>query len=126
MSFDLAIWSSNRPLTAAETYPIYAALCDNDLSLLTPAPNGNEAIAAFLDGLGQTYPDLDTVPVSELKNCPWAFGFWPELLPRPCQFLHISWPWVAEVAPFVIHLAVKHHLVCYDPQTETISLPDFP
>lgn len=118
MSYDLAIWHSDEPLTADQADSIYGAIAEQPESAPVKA---HPSIAAFYADLCAKYPDLDTLAGEEIEASPWAGGF-----DRSDAFLMMNLSWgdrLEEAAAFVAELAAKHRLVCYDPQGQNVYLP---
>ena|SRR5208337_5302636 len=120
MSFDLGVWHSEVPLTNAQAAEIYVHLCQNWPYLKGESPS----IAAFYDDLIRRWPEIDTVPEEEIDNmnyCPWSCA-----LPHSGMAVVMAcvWSMAEEVEAFVKDLAKKHGLVLFDPQSDTVSLPE--
>jgi hypothetical protein len=120
MSFDLAVWHSDAPLTAREAAEVYVRLCKN----LPYLEGKSDAVAIFCDELTRRWPEIDAIPYQEIDNfelCPWACN-----LNRSGMAVVIScvWPMANKVNAFVGELAKRHSLVLYDPQAYRVDLPD--
>ncbi len=118
MSFDLGVWYSSRPFTAKEADERYVALSKNgDVTRLIEP---HQSVAEFVAALTAQYPQIDDVPEDKIDACPWTVEF---DLSKGHATMPIMWSRVDDVAPFVMELAEKHGLVCYDPQARKVYLP---
>ena len=116
MSFDLAVMNVPKSITSAEAGDLYAELCEGKVDVLSPSAN----IDSFYQELISKYPDIDSYSDDEVDNCPWSV----ELnISDGAVLMCMVWSRVEEVAPFVMNLAAKHNLACFDPQEDKISLP---
>lgn len=116
MSFDLAVMNLQEPITSAEAGDLYAELCEGNIDVVAPSEN----IDLFYQELTSKYPDIDSYSDDEVDSCPWSV----ELdVSDGAGVMCMVWSRVEEVAPFVMQLANKHRLACYDPQEEKIWLP---
>ena len=116
MSFDLAVMNVPKSITSAEASVLYAELCEGNVDVLSPSAD----IDSFYQELISTYPDIDSYSDDDVDDCPWSV----ELdVSDGAVLMCMVWSRVEEVAPFVMNLAAKHHLACFDPQEDKISLP---
>jgi len=118
MSFDLAAWQCDKPLTDGEAGAVYLKLCEE-----WPFLEGNSHnVDAFYRELIEKWPEIDTIPeerIGDFDFCPWS-----------CALSHSGmavvmacvWSKADEVAVFVGSLAQKHHLLLFDPQADRIVL----
>jgi hypothetical protein len=119
MSCDYGVWHSETSMTNEEAAKIYTGLCEQ-----WPFLEGeNRSVRAFYDELTRRWPELDTVPDEKIDDkdcCPWS-----------CAISHSGmavvtacvWPMADKVGSLVKHLATKHQLVFFDPQSERVHLP---
>lgn len=119
MSFDLAVWYSDQPLSDNEAEKIYLNLCEN-----WPFLEGSHtSVTEFYNELVQKWPEIDAIPeerVGDFEFCPWS-----------CALCHSGtaivtscvWPMADKVSDFVMDLAYDHDLVCFDPQARRVILP---
>lgn len=114
MSYDLAVWHSNRAVTIEEVASRYAAFCDRSLESESAAPTSS--IDAFVRDLTEKYSASGRCSEDDSGNSPWSSAF---DVAGDFAVVSISWSRVAEVVPFLIRLADKHGLICYDPQKES-------
>ncbi len=126
MSFDLGVWYSSQPLTAAEAEERYSALHGNENGNGNGMGNANgqaamdERLTRFVDELTSRYPQIDDVADDEIDACPWTLTF--EFSPTHVR-MPVMWARAEEIAPVVMEIADRHGLVCYDPQSRKIHLP---
>jgi hypothetical protein len=113
MSFDLCILGSDVPLTYDAALAIYFKLCAGD-QIRTKALSSVEAFGKELDKL---YPDIDSLPESEIDASPWSSGH-----DRSVSHLIVAIRWnrVEELEPIITRLARKHGLYCLDPQNRVL------
>lgn len=110
MSYDLCVFLADSPLTDDDAGERYQALVGVDGIVMDEL---NPAVAAFLADLKARHPDIDEVPESEVADNPWSGGFdvghdHVAMTIRPAR--------APEINPFVLELATRHGLVCFDPQ----------
>ncbi len=126
MSFDLSVWYSPRPLTAAEADELCSTFHGNASGNGNGNGNGNrqatpdERLTRFVDELTSRFPQIDDVADDEIEECPWNCAF--DLSPTHVR-IPIMWSRAEEVTSFVLALAGRHGLVCYDPQSRKVHLP---
>ena len=116
MSFDLAVMNIEQHISSEEAAKIYGELCEGNYDVLTPS----EKIDAFYQELIGQYPDIDSYSDDEVDDYPWSVEI---DISDGAVVLSMVWSRVEEVAPFVMHLAEKHGLACYDPQDDKVQLP---
>jgi hypothetical protein len=108
MTFDGAIWHSEISLSSGEASHIYASLCRGEIPGrgVTPSP----AVEAFHGELTGEWPEIESI-------CK---------LNRSGAYVVLSCEWskAEEVHLLLQHLAAKHGLVFFDPQSEEVYLPD--
>jgi hypothetical protein len=115
MSFDLAVISLEQAIDLVEAGNIYAELCDGNYEILGPSAK----IDAFYAELIGKYPDIDNYSDDEVDKCPWSVEI---DISDGAVVMCMVWSRVDEVAPYVINLAARHDLSCYDPQNEKLYL----
>jgi hypothetical protein len=74
-------------------------------------------LAAFLAELTERYPRLETLPEPERKDSPWN-GDISET--NGHAVIAMGGSHCAEAVEFIMELADKHGLVCFDPKTRSI------
>jgi hypothetical protein len=85
-----------------------------------PTPEPSSALIAFVDDLLARYPDLDELDDDKLDDNVWSDG--PLTGNIIGEFINIGilWSRYDVAALFVIEMAKKHQLFCYDPQSENL------
>jgi hypothetical protein len=106
MSFDLAVWHSASQFTADAAEEKYRQLCD------TRGTAGGPVVAAFHHALVEHYP--------EGPESPWSSGL---AVTTDAIVMSIVWPRAKEVLTFVLDLAERHGLVCFNPQEGVVHHP---
>ena len=119
MSYDLAVWHQPSKISNEDAGEIYAALCEEDLSGVSPYSK----IEAFYTELTSKHPEIADISDDDIDNhdlCPWscAFDRSPGHLIMCCV-----WPKAEYVADLVFNLAAEHELAVFDPQSESINFP---
>ena len=109
-TYDLGIWQSEGPVTAAQASHIYASFCrgENPPRAIRPSP----AVAAFYADLITQWPDDDSL---------WAA---PVNQDDARVLLSCHWSEAETVCAFVDRLANHHGLILFDPQAEEVYLPE--
>ena len=116
MSFDLAVMNIETPIGSEAAAEIYGELCEGNYDVLKPS----EKIDAFYRELIDKYPDIDSYSDDEVDDCPWSVEI---DVSDGAVVMCMVWSRVEEVAPFVMGLAERHGLACYDPQDNKLYLP---
>ena len=119
MSFDLGVWYSEKAVTPKQAGELYVSLCEGTIAL----EGQNQQICAFYDELTGKWPEIDKVPDEKIDD--------HDYCPRSCAIdrsgMHILlscvWSKAQDVAAFVEELALKHELLLYNPQQNTVTLP---
>jgi hypothetical protein len=106
MSFDLAFWHEDQPITAKHALQVYEEPCEGSGLLVTSDP----ALARFLRDLTRRYPPIGTYPEEQLDACPWSCEW--SVMPGSV-ILCMTWPRGRELAPLLIQLANQYDLLCY-------------
>lgn len=116
MSFDLCVWREQHPITAEYAAKVYAHLMDGHDDVVEPDPR----VLAFRDELAGRYPDLEALSVQELESSPWNMS--PDATSRRV-LLCMSWSSADEAVLFILELADRLGLVCFDPQGGQVHNP---
>ncbi|KAB2344300.1 hypothetical protein [Actinomadura rudentiformis] len=111
MSFDLAVWYEDAPITASAGLEKYRVFCDG---YLDDGQNGR--IVAFLADLASRFPGLKDDP----EDSPWSVEPW---VGHDHVLLNIRYPRAGEVEGVVRELAAEHELVLFNPQVATVRNP---
>ena len=112
MSFDLAVWKSEKRLTQPEALGIYKKLCEDEV---TSDVCRDERLMAFGRELLVRWPYDEDRP----EDCPFEDPYPSEAF----AILNIAWSQAEDVGPKVVTLALKHGLVCFDPQGGEVHQP---
>src|SRR5438876_901136 len=113
MSFDLAVWKSTRPLIVEEAQRLYEKLCEDEIpSEIKPCPEMRAFFAELMTRWPHDDPEADDCPFEDPRDS------------DVFQILCIAWSRVKEVAPEVIAIALKHGLICHDPQNGEVHQPE--
>ena len=111
MTYDLGAFGKQNSRDSIAS--LYIKACESKIVDIKPSPE----MVKFIEEMSRLYPDLDSVPESEIDNCPWACGFdqsdrhW--IAPMLFSF-------VENMVPKVIELARKCNVYIYDPQSDKI------
>ena len=119
MSFDLAVWYPDGPLSNEEAGERYARVCDGDTTGLLEHP----AVQAFYDELVARHPEIDDIPEERIDDhefCPWSVAM--DRSPGHVIMCCV-WSRAAYVREHVENLAAKHGLVLYNPQEGLAVFP---
>lgn len=106
MSYDLAVWRGRRPTDH------FSAANEFDERMDRPQTAPAKEIAEFLAELIRRYPD--TGPAAE--DSPWASTPLTSEVCGDLVYIPISVGSLDAVVPFVAEVAMRHGLVCFDPQ----------
>jgi len=120
MSFDLAVWHTEQPLTYEQASDIYLRLCEEWPYL----GGGNAAVQSFYEELIQHWPEIDSIPeekVGDFDVSPWSCALDHSGM---AVIMACVWPQASEVAEYVTALARKHGLLLFDPQARRVILPE--
>lgn len=111
MSFDLAVWEGERPVSDAEAAEAYARIMD-PLETAEPEPP-TPAITAFVQALLAHWPDIDVD-----ESSPWSASPLMGDASGSTFYTGVVWSRADEAGEFIAATARAHGLVCYDPQSE--------
>jgi hypothetical protein len=119
MSFDLAVWNTDKRLSNDEAGLLYRDLCESR----TDGVRAHPGIEAFYGELTAKHPEIDTVPddqIDDLDLCPWSIAH-----DRSQGHIIMCCVWSrAEYVRKLAHsLARKHGLAVFDPQESRVSYP---
>lgn len=124
MSYDLAVWVPARPLSAADSYRVYSALCGGHLDAVSDDLKPGAALINFYTELTARHPEIDDIPeerVDDHDYCPWSIAF-----DRSDRHIIMCCVWskAEYVDGLVKGLATKHGLAVFDPQSyQSTSTP---
>jgi hypothetical protein len=118
MSFDLVILSGARRLDADQARDAYERLCKG--AKWSSVVAKDDRVAQFVAALSGRWPDLDTLPKSEVDASPWSGGF--EVSPGHVVItMRFSAP--EAVVDFCSATALGLGLNVFDPQDGTLYSP---
>jgi hypothetical protein len=108
MTFDGGIWHSEVSVSSGEASRIYAGMCRGETAGRGVTPN--PAIDAFYEELIANWPEIESI-------CK---------LQRSASYVIFScnWSLAREVHVLFQHMATRHGLIFFDPQSEEVYLPD--
>ncbi len=119
MSFDLLVLSGAKQLDADEAREAYERLCEGaDWSAVLEE---DDRVAQFVAALSARWPDIDTLPESEVDASPWSGGL--EVSPAHV-ILTMRFSAADTVVEFCSASALKLGLYVFDPQDGTLYSPD--
>jgi hypothetical protein len=116
MSFDLAVWRENAPVTAPDAAKTYEQLRGGSRAGVA----SDSRVAAFYAQLTRRYPEPDALDERSRDSSPWAAAL--DVSPAHV-IMAIVGSRAGELIPFVRELAARHELVCFDPQQEVVHQP---
>lgn len=114
MSYDLAVWEGEDPADNNEAGSSFDELYERYLESEAVAVPPSPRIQAYGAALLQRYPD-------DAEDSPWASPPVMDEASGPIVYLLMSYSRAEEVSEYAAQLAREHGLVCFDPQSETLS-----
>ena len=115
MRLEIDVFFADTPLTDKDALERYDACCSG------PTSNGDTEsappLATFMAELTDRYPRLETLPEAEREDSPWS-GDISET--NGHALLAMSGSHCADAVEYIMELADKHGLVCFDPKTRSI------
>jgi len=119
VSFDLVVLSGARPLDADAARLAYEHLAEG--REWSAVLQKDDRIAQFVAALSARWPDIDTLPESEIEASPWSGGF--EVSPAHVA-LTMRYSVDDAVIQFCESTALKLGLNLFDPQDGTLYSPN--
>jgi hypothetical protein len=116
VSFDLYAWGSPQPATAKQAERICHELAAGN----SGSVNADARVRGFAQELLGRFPALESLADEELEASPWSMT--PEISASHV-IMTISESRAQEVAEFVLGLAARRVLVCFDPQASVAHNP---
>ncbi|MCW2915403.1 MAG: hypothetical protein JWN52_3471 [Actinomycetia bacterium] len=116
MSFDLYVWGSPQTATAEQAERICHELAAEN----TSSVSADARVQGFAQELLRRFPALESLTDAELEASPWSMT--PEISASHV-IMTISWSRAQELAEFVLALAARRGLVCFDPQASVVHNP---
>lgn len=114
MGYDLAVWHSEKKLTAAEAQKIYELLADGEPS---EDVKPDDRLKAFRDQVIAKYPPMDAVAEENADEATWSDESGGS---DAYMFLSIAYSKAEAMTEFIFATTKAHGLVCYDPQDEEV------
>lgn len=119
MSYDLAVLSTDKPMTKAQAIAVFR--CISEEQEIGDWLVDHESVRRFVTDLAADYPQIDDLPEEKLDDCPWSCGFdWG----TRWVIMSMVWSRCQEMAKIIFQLSRQHGLALFDPQTELVYLPD--
>jgi hypothetical protein len=116
VSFNLAVWHSDRAISDKEAASLYAKLYEQKKIPIEQHID----VYAFYNELDARYPEINMIAEEELDACPWSCA-------HDRSGAHVIMSMLddrsAEVVPVILKLAEEYGLVCFDPQAIKVYLP---
>jgi hypothetical protein len=116
MSFRLGVWHSARAISNREAAGLFSLLSEEKWIPLEQYAS----VYSFYNELTAHFPEIEMMPEERMGDCPWACAIERSGLH---VLLGIEHDRAAEVLPWVLALAQKYDLVCFDPQFHKVYLP---
>ena len=117
MSYDIAVWESDRPSDDAEALKVYEAMWEK---YEDAAPPPSPAILEYARALTAKYPDLDDLSDDEVDTSPWADSPLEGNIMGPFFYFAMTYSGAERALPFVAETARARGLVCFDPQEQRL------
>jgi hypothetical protein len=125
MSFDLCVWRENRPITYPQALRTYWWLCGSeelaDADESEFGVKADERVDAFHAELISAYPPLEGLSAAEADASPWSMT--PGYFSGQCVIMMMGFSDAPNLTPTITELAMRHGLVCCDPQAMRIHNP---
>ena len=123
MSYDLAVWESERPANDQEAGEMHSALYDQYIHAdieIPPTP----LIAEFVQRLLRRWPDLDEVDEDEdgYEDIPWSTSPLIGEAAGPYIYFPMVYRRAEEASAYAVQVAAELGLHCYDPQLDRLRI----
>jgi hypothetical protein len=118
MSFDLGVLSGVERLDPDQAREAYERLCQG--AKWSSVLSADDRVAKFVAALSARWPDLDTLPESDVDESPWSGGF--EVSPAHV-LLTMRFSAAESVVEFCLATALALGLNVFDPQDGTLYSP---
>jgi hypothetical protein len=118
MSFDLGVLSGSKRLDPDQARDAYERLCQG--AKWSSVLAKDDRVAQFVAAISARWPDIDTLPASQVDASPWSGGF--EVSPA---HVLLTMPFSAPdaVIEFCLETALGLGLNVFDPQAGTLYSP---
>lgn len=117
MSYDLAVWEGDAPVSDAAAQAHYERLMAEMEANFQAPPPPTARIEAYVAALLQRWPDISDAD----DDSPWATA---PLLGEAfggAIYFPMVWSRAEEASDFAARVAEEHGLVCFDPQTQQLG-----
>jgi hypothetical protein len=114
VSYDLALWQGEVPLSDHEAARMHEQLYEEYLEADEPFPVV-DAITDFVSALTSRWPDTDTD-----DSTPWASAPLIRGASGPYIYLGIAWSSADTVSAYAAETAGAFGLICFDPQIRSL------
>jgi hypothetical protein len=118
MSFDLGVLSGAKRLDPDQARDAYESLCRG--AKWSRVLAADDRVAQFVAALSVRWPDIDTLPESEVDGSPWSVGF--DVSPAHV-LLSMRWSTPDDVVDFCLATALGLGLNVFDPQDGSLYSP---
>lgn len=116
MSYDLYLWHGPQPVTAQQAMTICHQLARSQNDLVVP----DAAVLTFHRELIKRFPPLETLGDDGIDDSPWTMS--PDATAGRA-ILCMGLSRASKIGPFILELARRHRLVCFDPSTGVVHNP---
>lgn len=116
MSHDLYLWHSPQPVTAQQAMTICHQLARSHDGVVVP----DAAVLAFHQELIERFPPLETLGDDDIDDSPRNMS--PDAT-ADRVILCMGLSRASKIGPFILELAKRHRLVCFDPSTGVVRNP---
>lgn len=125
MSFDLCVWREEHPITGAQALRTYWWMCGDekvaDCDEVGSRVEQDERVDAFHNELLSVYPPLEALEAAAPDASPWSMT--PHHVSGLSVIMMMGFADAAEVVPVITEMALRHGLVCFDPQGMRVHNP---
>lgn len=122
MSFDLWVWREEAPVTGEQALRKFRWLtAEEEWDGPEPEMFPDERVADFHAEIRTVYPPLEELDVAEAEESPWSMS--PFEMPDNYVAMCMGYAKAEDAAPVIIETAMRHGLVCYDPQNYRVHNP---
>ncbi|BBH18573.1 hypothetical protein Back2_28600 [Nocardioides baekrokdamisoli] len=117
MSYDLAVWEGEQPISDAAALDCYLKLMDR-MESGDHEPTPTPAIMAFVEALTARWPDTDEAWDDD--ETPWADAPIINNAFGDAIYFAMTYSGAERAVPFAAQCASELGLVCFDPQAESL------
>ena len=116
VSYDLYLWHGPQPVTTQQATAVCHQLARSQNDTVVP----DTAVLAFHRELIERFPPLETLGDDETDDSPWNMS--PDAT-ADRVILCMGLSRASQIGPFILELAERHRLVCFDPSTGVVHNP---